>query len=127
MNDRLFDAPRLPIGAFTGKAVARASDPQASHDAAARVNARLSKHRTDVLIVLDDLGVATAAQVRLEMQRRGLAPSESGPRSRLANLVKDYGYAALVRHTADRQAVYTTTDLGHTIAQDIRAAKRAAA
>lgn len=126
MNDgQLFDAPVVPISAMTGKPVAaraRNTDPKSSHDAAERVN--VSKGRADVLIVLDEIGAATGDQVRDEMRRRGIKVSDSGPRSRLAELRKEYepAYVYIVRR-ADNQAVYATTDRGHTAANDLRAAQ----
>lgn len=123
-QDSLFDNPVVPISGLSGKPVqARANDPKSSHDAAALASKNAHTVRAQVLMTLDDMGQATADGVRTRMREKGISVKDSSPRSRLKDL-RDDGYARIVRHTNENQAVYATTDRGHTAAMDLRATQR---
>ncbi len=124
MNDgQLFDAPPITYSALTDKPVrARTTDPGPSHKAAERAQTNAGTVRAQVLLTLDGMGQATADQVR-DRIRQTFNPKikDSSPRSRLKDL-RDEGLVAIVRRSAENQAVYTITDRGHSLAMDLRAA-----
>jgi hypothetical protein len=101
---------------------ARTSHPIESHQAAARVKVNLGQEHALRALRLFGLNggpnSATADQVRDLIRRTGNKASDSGPRSRLAEL-KKMGLVRVVSHDANRHAIYALTIAGQVKANEL--------